>query len=109
MTDDTIKVVYRGSKLCPPLAVATDKTNMPGWVMVQHPDGQWVTLFEQPLAAALKEAQIERDRLREVIEGAPHERDCRATAAPDAAWRTKPADCNCWKSKALAGGEETDE
>ena len=78
--------IYAGSKLCPPIAYM-DEGPYAGWLMVKHPDGQWVTieriypdkestiLLEKNLAIALAEKEKlqhllddARDKLRRIAE-----------------------------------------
>lgn len=52
------EVIYTGwpsLKLAPDLAVCMDNSNPTfGWLLVRHPDGQWVTLADlKPLAARI--------------------------------------------------------
>lgn len=54
-----MKVIYEGwegLRIAPKLAVDDDKASRTfGWLMVQHPDGQWVTLADlKPVAKELQ-------------------------------------------------------
>ena len=39
------KIIYKGTGLCPALAIQYDKkSGWYGWLFVQHPDGGWVSI-----------------------------------------------------------------
>lgn len=61
---------------------------------IKHKPGQTLAEF----AAALRAAADEVDRLRTVIENAPHAPKCVQYAA---AWQTIGEPCTCWKADVL--------